>query len=306
MLMYPRAPEIYASIGASCLKTSYRSLMILAIFLATSIVVPAAAKPQHIVSMNLCADQLLMLLVNRERIASVSFLAADRDATPMYKEAIGLRQNHGQAEEILLMKPDLVLAGTYTSRATVYLLKRLGFNLMELPIAASIEDIRRNIRLVADAVGELRRGEQLIAAFDQRLAAAAPINQARPIAVYYWENGLTSGEHTLSGAILEAAGLTNLAAQLGISGIGYVPLEVLITHQPDIIVMHRQQNRKRSVASGTFQHPALRGITANRFIVRIPDELRACGTPFVVGAIDQLAATRQQWQLRKTSDAQIR
>jgi len=304
--MCPRAPEIHASIGVSCLKISYRSLTILAIYLATSIVTPTEAKPKHIVSINLCTDQLLMLLVSRERIASVSFLAADRNATPMYKEAIGLLQNHGRAEEILLMKPDLVLAGTYTTRPTVFLLKRLGFNLMELPSASSIEDIRRNIRLVAAAVGEPQRGEQLIDAFDQRLAAAASANQAGPVAVYYWENGLTSGKNTLSGAVLEAAGLTNLAAKLGIFGIGYVPLEVLITHQPDIVVMHRRPKRKFSVASGTFQHPAFSSAIANRFIVRIHDELLSCGTPFIVEAIDQLASTRRQWQLRKTSNVQIR
>ncbi len=305
-IISPRSLEIHASTRAYCLITRFRSLAIVAVFLAALIVGTVSAKPQHVVSINLCTDQLLMLLANRERIESVSYLAAKQGVSPMYKEAAGLHQNHGLAEEILLMKPDLVLAGTYTSRPTVNLLKRLGFNLLELPIALSIEDVRRNIRRVADAVGEPRRGEKLIDTFDQRLAAAVSTNRAKPVAVYYRQDGLTSGEHTLSDAILTAAGLTNLAAQLGIFGIGYVPLELLITHQPDIIVMHHQANRKRSVAFGTFQHSAFRSIAANRLIVSIPDELRACGTPFVVEAIDRLAATRRQWQLGKTPAAQIR
>lgn len=277
-------------------------MRILYIILALSITVPSSAKPQHVVSINLCTDQLLMLLAERSKIASVSYLATKKDASVMYKEAMGLHQNHGLAEEILLMNPDLVLAGSFTSRPTVFLLKRLGFNLVELPVASSIEDIRRNLRTVADAIGETQRGEQLIDAFDRRLTAAtASIKQPRPVAVYYRENGFTSGEHTLSGALLEAAGLANLAAQLGVSGTGHLPLEMLISQQPDIIVMRRQQNRKHSVAIGTSQHPALRTFAANRLVVRISDQLSVCGTPFVVETIERLAATRQRWQLRKKS-----
>jgi len=247
--------------------------------------------------MNLCTDQLLMLLADPDKIASVSYLAAKREASMMHKQAIGLHQNHGWAEEILLLNPDLVLAGSFTSRPTVFLLKRLGFNLVEIPVAANIEDIRRNLRTVAEAIDETQRGEYLIDAFDRRLTVVtASITQPRPVATYYRQNGLTSGSHTLSGAIMEASGLVNLAAQQGISGSGHFALESLISLQPDIIVMRRKHNRKYSVARGTFQHPAFRTFAGNRLVVRIPDQLWACGTPFVIEAIEHLAYTRQQWR----------
>ncbi len=37
----------------------------------------AVEKPRRIVSLNLCTDQLVVLLADREAIASVTFLAAD-------------------------------------------------------------------------------------------------------------------------------------------------------------------------------------------------------------------------------------
>ena len=59
------------------------------------------AKPARIVSMNVCADQLLLLLADREQIASLSFLATDISTSMMTEEAAGLPQNHGRSEEIL-------------------------------------------------------------------------------------------------------------------------------------------------------------------------------------------------------------
>ena len=288
-------------------KTGIQTLGIAPVFLAISMFDPVSAKPQRIVSINLCTDQLLMLLAERGRIASVSYLAANRNASAMATEAIGLWKNHGLAEEILMMKPDLVLAGAFTSRPTVFLLKRLGFNIVKLPVVSNIEDIRRNIRTVADAVGETRRGRQLIDTFDRRLlAASASTTQPKPVAAIYRRNSFTSGDNTLTGAILEAAGLTNLAAQLGISGTGHLPLEVLISQQPDIIVMSRERNRKRSVATTTLRHPAFKKSAANRLTVRIADYIWACGTPFVVEAIEYLSLIRQKWQARAAFTEQIR
>ena len=45
----------------------------------------AASKPTRIVSLDLCADQLLIELVERERIAAVTFLADDPSTSAIWK-----------------------------------------------------------------------------------------------------------------------------------------------------------------------------------------------------------------------------
>lgn len=252
------------------------------------------AKPQKIVSINLCADQLLMLLAEREHIASLSHLAAKADSSAMFKKAAGIKQNFGQAEEILLMKPDLILASSFTSRPTVFLLKRLGFNIVELPIASNFDDIRRNIMTVAQAVDEIQRGEALLASFNKRLSTALSTqSDKRPVAVFYRENGYTTGDNTLANTIVEAAGFDNLATQLGISGGGYLSLETLINHNPDIIISGRGHSKKSSVAMAAFQHPAFKKFKAQKQMVTISDPLWVCGTPFVLEAVEHLVEVRQ-------------
>jgi iron complex transport system substrate-binding protein len=251
------------------------------------------AKPQKVVSINLCTDQLLMQLADRETIASVSYLAARDGISAMAKAALGIRKNHGLAEEIMLMQPDLILAGTFTSRPTIFSLKRLGFNIIELPVARNFDDIRQNIMTVARALGEVQRGKQRIQAFDKRLTAILSIRtQKQPVAVFYRENSYTTGGDTLAHTILEAAGFRNLAAQLGISGSGYMPLETLMTHKPDIIISGRKRSRQGSVARAAFQHPAFQYLKADKAMVKISDPLWVCGTPLVLDAVEHLVNVR--------------
>lgn len=291
-------PPVLQGVHRRWLRSNRFSVVVVAVALtlATTGAVPASAKPERIVSLNLCTDQLVMLLADRERIASVSYLAADPHASALASEAAGFRVNHGLSEEILPMNPDLVLAGAFTSRPTVFLLRKLGYSVVELPVASSLDDIRSNIRVVAEAIGEQARGEAMVAAFDarlppRRLAPAGP----RPLAVLFWANGYTSGKGTLANAAVEAAGFRTLGSELGLTGTSQLPLETLLASEADVLVVGRERDRP-ALANEIFRHPALRRSFATRLKVSIPDHLWVCGTPFVAEAIELLSAARDSEQ----------
>lgn len=273
----------------SSLARLWRALAAVLIVAAPSSV--AVAKPERIVSLNVCSDQLLMQLVERERIASVTFLAVNPAASALADEAVGLTLNHGLAEEILPLEPDLVLASEFTTRSTVGLLIRLGYPVVQLPVASDIDDVRANIRRVAEAVEEVERGERLLAAFDARLAAARPPQLARrPVAALYWGNSYTSGRGALVSSAVEAAGFENLAVKLQLSGTVQLPLEILLIEQPEALVMGRLRDEEPALASEIFRHPALQKAFAELPSIRIPDALVVCGVPAVAEAVERLQA----------------
>ena len=253
------------------------------------------AAPQRVVSMNLCTDQLLMLLADRDEIVSVSYLAARPDLSVMTEQTQGLYLNHGQAEEIMRLKPDLILAGVFSARSTVFMLKKLGYRVELLPVASHFSTIRDNIRRVAALLGHKPRGEQLIAQFDRRLQALKNKRPSKPVmAVFYQENGYTTGKNTLADAILKQAGFNNLAAQLGISGSGYLSLEALLMHPVDVLINGQRHSPDGSVAAAALLHPAYQHYAAQRKRLFIDDALWICGTPFVLEAIDNLLAVHEQ------------
>src|SRR5215510_9800599 len=110
---------------------------------------PAAdsvSKPQRIASMNLCTDELVLRLAERRNIASITWQARNPDNSSVAHLAQDVPINHGLAEEIIPLKPDLVLAGIYTTRATVALLKRAGIRTIDTDVPKSFEEVRRQYR----------------------------------------------------------------------------------------------------------------------------------------------------------------
>ncbi len=245
---------------------------------------PAGAAPQRVVSMNLCSDQLAMLLAAPGQLVSVSNLAQDPRMSPMADQAAAYPANTGRAEEIYLMAPDLVIAGTYTSGATVAMLRGLGIRVETLPPAEDFDAIRDAITRMGALLGREDAARDLLARFDAELAAARGTPDRGRAALYY-ANGFTSGRDTLAGTILDAAGYRNIAGDYGIATTTTLPLELLVMAGPDRLITGATwpgQSRGEAI----LDHPALSAVAPAD--AQVTDRDWVCGTPFVTRAIRSL------------------
>ncbi|WP_348524328.1 ABC transporter substrate-binding protein [Paracoccus sp. R12_2] len=244
----------------------------------------AGAAPQRVVSMNLCTDQIAMLLAAPGQLVSVSDLARDPRMSPMADRAQDYPINHGRAEEIYLMRPDLVIAGQYASGPTVAMLRRLGVRVEVLPPAEDIDAIRAEIIRMGGLLGREDKAAQVLARFDRGLTLAES-NADRGRAALYYANGYTSGRDTLAGTILTAAGYRNVADDLGITDTRSLPLEMLVMARPDRLITGAKwpgQSRGEAI----LDHPALARIAPET--AEVTDRDWVCGTPFVLRAIEAL------------------
>lgn len=249
-----------------------------------------AAPPSRIVSLNLCTDQILLDLVPRERIAALSWLAADRDVSPVADDITGLKLVRGGAEEILALAPDMVLANPYAAAPTVDLLKRLGYATEVIPFAQDFEGIRLAVRRVAAAVGEPARGEALVARFDAALASTtrSAQNGKPPEALVYQVNGLVSGSGSLIDGALTAAGLSNQASTRRLASGGRLALEQLVAAPPDLVVLAQAPRTYATVVSDNLRHPALERLMQLKPSLVLPMPLWLCGSPRITDAIKLL------------------
>lgn len=243
--------------------------------------------PRRVVSLNLCTDQLAMMLAAPGQLIAVSRLARDPVSSAMATEAAGYPITHGQAEEVFLMHPDLVLAGTYTTRATVDMLRHLGVRVELFAPARSLDDVASTMRAVAAVLGRAEDGERRAAAFEAHLAALR--REPGPRAALYGANGYSGGTRTLAGEVLAAAGFRNVAAELGLDAGGVLPLELLILAEPDTVITG-QAYPGVSRAEEILRHPALAGLTRAG---AVSDADWVCGTPHVLDAITRLSAVRE-------------
>lgn len=257
----------------------------------------ATAKPARVVSINLCTDQNLLVLADRERIRSVSHVAAQPAYSTVAADVAGIPLNHGGSEEILPLDPDLIVAGRLTARSTVLMLQRLGYTVVALDISRSLADIRDRVAEMGRALGEDDRAAAVIAAFDSRLRALqADIGAERPTALYLQPNGYTSGRNSLVGDIIEQAGFENLGASLGIDGFGHLPLEKVLAAAPDVLITDEDRPSTPALAYEALEHPAIGALFAGSHRVSLPIRYVICGMPETLKAVEILAEARRRLQ----------
>jgi len=277
-----------------CVRLSRRIALGLALALAGATAradAPPERPPARVVSINLCTDQLAMMLAAPGQLVSVSDLAADPHSSAMAREARAYRINHARAEEVYLLDPDLVLAGSYSDPATVGMLRRLGLRVVQFDTARSLADTRDRIARMARVLGREAAGAALVARFDARLAALRS-GDTRHDAALYHPNGYSLGAGTLSDDILHAAGFENVARTLGLRGGGTVALERLVMAAPDLLIRARPlPGASRSEAVMT--HPALAALTARTAGLRITSPDWLCGTPHILDAVETLVTARE-------------
>jgi iron complex transport system substrate-binding protein len=265
-----------------------RALLIVAVAATAPERLAVAADPlPRVASINLCADQHLLAIADPEQILTVSWLAADAEESLFARQAARHTLNYGTAEELLKFAPDVVLAGTYTSPFTRTMLRRLGYRVVELEPEASVADIERNVRLVADVVRQGPRGEQLIAALHEDIRALeANLPKRRVGTVIVRPGGFTVGAGSLADELLELAGLSNVAAERGLDRWGSLSMEALLRSSPDLIVLTGYRRAQPSLANAVLEHPALAALGAAQRTVTVHTALWACGVP---GSIEAAA-----------------
>jgi iron complex transport system substrate-binding protein len=252
------------------------------VFMGAAAAAPASSppsKPRHIMSLNLCTDQLLLQMVPPERIASVSFLSLAAGKPVFTAEAAHVRVNYGTLEEVLAQRPDLVLAGLASTPTTRAFLKQASIPLVEVPIANNFAQIREITKQVGAALGEDDKAQSLIASMDATLAELSATKPARRIVVAGWGGGgEIPGTDTLFNAILTAAGGVNAAALTRNPQFGAFDFEQLLALNPDIIAFPDAALDQPGLRREQIQHRVVQAFFADRQIA-YPETLYSCGLP---------------------------
>jgi iron complex transport system substrate-binding protein len=278
------------------------ALALLALVLSPALTAAQETKPQRIVSLNLCTDILLIDLVAPERIQALSVNATDPLISPIAERARGFKRVHADAEEVLALDPDLVVNAEHTSPVTASLLRRIGRRVAEIPMAHTIEGVKKSVARLAEVTGDVAKGQSIITAFDARLsriATSLPDAASRPTALIYQINGIASGAGLLEDEALRIAGFNNLAPALDPDAGGRISLEALVANPPDLLALAGPSEEYRTIVADTLAHPAIAAAMRGRRTMVLPWRNWICGSPYVAETIEALAKTRRQLAARR-------
>ena len=234
----------------------------------------APATPKRIVSVNLCADQLVLALADRGQIAGLTHNAADPELSAAAAKARGLPLLGNSAEQILAIDPDLVVGMPASRSAALAALPRQTYPLLDLDTANTLDQIYVSIRQTAKAVGRADRGEALVAKMEHELAGLPKPGRGR-VAAYYQRRGYMTGTGTLIDELMTRLGLVNLAGKLGKPPLSQLSLEEMVAARPDFLIVESATDTITDQGSEMLHHPALKDIPR----ISIPQAWTVCGSP---------------------------
>ena len=245
----------------------------------------APAVPERIVSINLCADQLVLALADRRQIAGLTHNAADPQMSGEAMAARGLLLMSDSAEQILAIEPDLIVGMPASRSAALAALPRKTYPLLDLETADRIDQIYASIRSTAHAVGHPARGEALVARMEGELAGLPAPGRGR-VAAYYQRRGYMTGTGTLIDELMTRAGLVNLAGKLGKPPLSQLSLEEMVAARPDFLIVESATDDVTDQGSEMLHHPALKDIPR----ISVPQAWTVCGSPAYTQAARSIAA----------------
>ena len=252
------------------------------------------AHPMRIVSLNMCVDSILVELVSHDRIMALSHYARDPQRSTISETARHLPITYETAEEVVALRPDLVLTSRHSAIATRNALKRVGirFELFDVPnsIAGSLEQVRQVARLL----GAEREGEAMVARIEQALdAARLPADEQPLTAAVYQPGGLSAGANTVIGELMQLTGLQNIAARYGVTSYRPLPLEVLVSAPPDVLLVGETSPGAPLRAERIVRHRALRALESQMTQEIFPARFLFCAGPTMIEASEALVRARE-------------
>lgn len=216
----------------------------------------------RIVSTSTIADQVLVEIIEPQRLIAVSAHTLRSQASRPYEDKIGV-EHARDIETIIELRPDIVFINNFIDRRQVERLKEAGLNVFDLGPMRGLETLLPNIEQLASVLDVPERGRKLTDELSRDLAAiAAKIPEDQR------QRGLYVGIHgdrlyggtagTSFHDVLIAAGLIDIAAEKGFSGWPAFTNEQLLTLDPPWIITN--PGTERSLC----RHPGFQSLSACR------------------------------------------
>lgn len=243
----------------------------------------AASLPLRVASLNLCTDEYLLLLAPPERVVSVSYLSQDPHESPLWQAARRYPGNRGSIEDVLTLRPDLVLTMGGGGRSTALLAGRMRMRSVDLANPTSLAAVAANLRTVAAALGTPKKADAWVAKLG-KLEASSPA--AAIDAVWVSGGGQSLAPNSLGAQWLRLAGYR----QRPLRG-GRLTLEAMLINQPKVLILSNYRSGQMSAGERWLDNPIIRRSPSRKLVT---DGRRwTCMGPLMIAEIERLRSVRK-------------
>jgi iron complex transport system substrate-binding protein len=230
-------------------------------------------------SLNLCTDELLLMLAGPEQIVSVTHLAQQQAETPLWRQARRYPRNDGTLLDVVPRRPSLVFTMGGQGHDRQAIARRLGIRVIVLPFPQSIDDVIGSVRTVSGALDRRAVGESVVR---QLTAVKAGAPKSGRDSLYLSGGGQSVAATGLAADWMRLAGLR----QRRLRG-DRVGLEQLLVAPPAVLLRSTYRSGEYSSQQRWLSHPLATRVRAGRTLTT-DGRLWTCMGPLLVPEILRL------------------
>lgn len=262
-------------------------------------IVELPEKPKRILTLSLGFDVMTLGIVPPDRLVAVHKTAPDPGISWIVEESrqIPVKLYFYPFETVLKLKPDLIIASTWTKPEMIQGYRDLGFSVIVCKEPDTVDEVKKTILMIADAVNEQNAGVRVITEIDRQLdESAAELKnrkEAVPVGMLVLQMTSYGGKGCMFDELCSKARVCNGIAEMGLYNGQFVPKELVVACDPDFFMVSAPRQMateaSRNFQLEYFNDPALQGLRGLNNIKNIPDRYLYSATQNCVYAIKGIA-----------------
>ena len=226
--------------------------------------VEIASQPLAVITPSLGHSEMLVALVDPSRVAGIGRHSYNPDASNIVEiaESMPDKSTTRDVERILLLDPDLVIVSSFAKSEFVEQLETVGIPVVQTEFEDTISGIADNVRLMAYILGEVDRGEVIVAEVQRRVKfiedtiGVVPDGDRPGVMMLGYLSKWTGGSETSNEDIINRAGGVNLPGR-AFEGFQEIGVEGIVDMNPQILVLSADEVRKNDAMNVLLDNPAL-------------------------------------------------
>ena len=180
-------------------------------------------KPERIITLSMETDEIVLGMVPEKQMVAVNALLDDPAESPIVAKAekISTKITDPSVETIVSLRPDLVIVPDWGNLEKVKPLRDLGLKVVVCRGARNFSEVRENVRLFAQSIGDADKGEAMVQRMDEKIrdiekkVAKIPMEKRKKVVLISLMNTY-GGSGCIFDDSCHYAGVTNGMSEAGI------------------------------------------------------------------------------------------